>query len=367
MSMSSSSSVHANHDNDSRKNKNSDKSTAALSSILSSSNYFECLSLPVAIQPPSVIRRSFLKLSLLVHPDKNPNALAKEAFQTLSEAFEILYDGESQQSHLEEVLNEQEQQKRQQQPPPPPAARHEPSQTTNNEHENKREDSKATKKRKRTQHNWKEQRRRRREKTKQSASNSFSYKRWEDVVLEMKRREALEQAFVRNKSNQWLEKKVLRLVWKAMKVCRALDERAGCPPTFVNGLWAPLYEQEARKGSSLPFGFESRVVSRAVGTTVELIVVYRNIQTGEESETHPDPTIEGMIQKARKAEQTNKFRFKEEPRLFLGEIIEYLKEDHDYFDMDDDLLELEEEEKARNKPAATDTSSSYSKKPEYDY
>lgn len=54
------------------------------------------------------------------------------------------------------------------------------------------------------------------------------------------------------------------------------------------------------------------------------------------------------MEKARAAELTNEFRFHSEPRRFLGEIVDYLRDDHDYRDMDDEIAELEEEERARD-------------------
>ena len=164
-------------------------------------------------------------------------------------------------------------------------------------------------------------------------------------MKELKRREELEKCFLRRKSNERLERKVLGMVWRAMRLCRTLDERAGCPPTFVNGLWAPLFEQEVlRTNRALPEGWVYRWDDRIEPPRR----IYRNVVTGEESERHPNPNVESMLDKARKAEETNKFRFVQEPRLFLQEIVEYLREDHDYFDMDEDLKELEEEEKARD-------------------
>eukprot|EP00546_Thalassionema_frauenfeldii_P010187 CAMPEP_0178931184 /NCGR_PEP_ID=MMETSP0786-20121207/21754_1 /TAXON_ID=186022 /ORGANISM="Thalassionema frauenfeldii, Strain CCMP 1798" /LENGTH=220 /DNA_ID=CAMNT_0020608003 /DNA_START=145 /DNA_END=807 /DNA_ORIENTATION=- len=216
-----------------------------------------------------------------------------------------------------------------------------------------KEKKKQDKKRKRatTQHDWKHQK-------KKTAKNNQQpmYKSWEDVVKDLQRREQLEKEFLRKKSDEQLERKVQGLVWKAMKVCRSLDERAGCPASFVNGLWAPLYEQEARRSASLTEGWEIRhQYGRDQG-----VIIYRNIQTGEEYENHPDPRIESMLEKARKAELTNKFRFQDEPRLFLGEIVEYLREDHEYLGMDEDIDELEEEERARDNPSTR-------KESEYDY
>ena len=322
--------------------KEEEKSTT-LSSILDSSNCFQCLSLPLTIHPPATIRKAFLKLSLLVHPDKNSDLSAKEAFQILSEAFETLYDEQSQRIHLQEVLEEHKKQA-------------EEAKKSKAEETHFATASSASKKRRRNNKNeWRHRRQQKKSK------DEPDYKRWEDVVADLKRREELEKSFLKSKSDQYLEKKIMRLVWKGMKVCRTLDERAGCPPTFVNGLWAPLYEQEAiRSKPRLPDGWE-KVYHRRGEALDQFVIMYRNIQTGTEMEAHPDPVVDEMVQKAKKAEVTNKFRFTDEPRLFLGEIIEYLHDDHDYFDMDDDMQELEEEERARDNPTNNN------KQEEYDF
>lgn len=299
-----------------------------LSSILSASNSFECLSLPLRLHAPSVVRKQFLQLSIKVHPDKNSHELAKEAFQELSSSFEILYDEQSQRKHLEEVLAQKQEEKTKQKP----------ASTAN----------KTTSKKRKPE--WKQQQ----QAQKKKKAATPVYKRWEDVVADLRKREELEKEFVRRQSDERLERRVKGLTWKAMKICRSLDERAGCPPTFVNGLWAPLYEQEAIKlAGRLPEGWE-KVYRRN-----EEITVYRNIRTGEETQQNPDPKVEALVQKARAAEATNKFRFRGQTREFLGEIVEYLREDHDYFDMDDDMQELEEDEKAR--------STTNSSEADYDY
>jgi len=65
------------------------------------------LSLPLptsstSLYHPSKIRRSYLKTAVLVHPDKNPSLLAKEAFQVLSDAFECLYEEVSRRDNAKE-------------------------------------------------------------------------------------------------------------------------------------------------------------------------------------------------------------------------------------------------------------------------
>jgi hypothetical protein len=143
---------------------------------------------------------------------------------------------------------------------------------------------------------------------------------------------------VAGKSAGRLEWRVRGLTWKAMRVCRELDERAGCPGGFVNGLWAPLYEQEAGKVRPLPGGYEVRWDR----SSEPAAAIYRNVGTGEEGAAHPDEEIEAMRRKAREAMAGNEHGW-DEPRKFLDEIVKYLHEDHDYRDLDDDIAELDEE------------------------
>ena len=95
---------------------NSSKDTASeeiITSILLSSdpetNSFECFSFPLQRQEPSVVRKTFLRLSCKVHPDKTSHPQATEAFQKLSLAFETLYDADAQAKHLETILLEKQQ------------------------------------------------------------------------------------------------------------------------------------------------------------------------------------------------------------------------------------------------------------------
>ena len=321
--------------------------TDAIEKLLQSDpdeNSFECLGLALTPHEPSVVRKSFLKLSLKVHPDKNSHPQANEAFQILSAAFELLYDKQSQQTHLSEILEAQLNEKQKQQSSP---------------YDTKNKSSSATKKRPRPKEHWKEARKKKRQA--QQHQTPWAQRKWEDVVKELKRREQLEQQFIRSKSDQRMERRIQGMIWRAMKICRSLDERAGAPPTFVNGLWAPLYEQEVSQlygKSSLPSGWEQYWDNSAeLGRRI-----YRNVETREEQEAHPKPSVEQMFEKARKALASNKFSFHTQPRLFLGEIVEYLREDHEYHDMDDDLLELEQEEKAREAEANAGQSSN-----EYDF
>ena len=338
--------------------------------ILSSRNSYEIMSLAKGCWEPSTIRRQFLVLALKVHPDKQQHQLytnnnhknilisATEAFQKLSSAFEMLYNKETQKRHLEEILSKEE--------------------AELNTVGQQRSDAatRATEIKKRKQE-WREKRKQKiakREQKKQKRDNNNSgywseRRSWEDIVTEMKRREELERNFLSRKSNERLEKRIRGLIWQAMKLCRNLDLRAGCPPTFINGLWAPLYEHEVLQSSTLPDGWTIRYCQTTQQQPQQEPPpppnkrIYRYVTTGEEFDKHPIENVERLLQKARTAELTNKYRCHTEPRLFLNEIVEYLRDDHNYNDMDDDILELEEEERAR---ANHDDIASQSKK-EYDY
>lgn len=322
-------------------------SSSIIESILRSSpekNSFETFSLPLTDQNPSVIRQKFLKLALKVHPDKSTHHQSKEAFQILSSAFEILYDVESQKEHLQAV-----QQKAQQR--------------ISSSFANDDEDSKKKTKKRKTNHsknnNNRNDKRRQKKANKKSGDvwTAEKPRSWEDVVKELRRLDELERGFVRRKSDERHQRKIMGMIWKSMKVCRILDERAGCPSTFVNGLWAPLYEEEVLTSNrrSLPENWEIRWTTTTGDNDACSSVIseptrkriYRYTLTGEEYEAHPSPEVEALIEKARIALKTNNFSFHKEPRLFLNEIIEYLRDDHEYKDMDDDMMELEEEEKAR--------------------
>mmetsp|Transcript_44638 Transcript_44638/g.108270 ORF Transcript_44638/g.108270 Transcript_44638/m.108270 type:complete len:518 (+) Transcript_44638:61-1614(+) len=217
------------------------------------------------------------------------------------------------------------------------------------------------------QDHWKETRKKKKKEKREAPE--WAQRRWEDVVAEMKRREELEKQYIRSKSDQRMERRIKGMIWRAMKICRSLDERAGCPPTFVNGLWAPLYEQETFQlyKTSMPSGWEYYWDS-TTGDERPAKRIYRHMEKRQEQEEHPNPQIEQMFEKARKALATNKYSFYDEPRKFLDEIIEYLRDDHEYRDMDDDLLELQQEERYRDTiNASGNNSSSQQQEREYDF
>ena len=229
-------------------------------------NSFESFGLELKLHEPSLIRRTYYKLSLKVHPDKNDHSQSKEAFQKLTNAFEILYDLERQTEHLEHIRLEKSKQEQQD---TKEAAR----------------DAEHKAKRRKTKHDWKEERRKKKEQ--QNQQPQWAERKWEDVVKELRRREQLEQEFRQRHSNARLEKRIQGMIWHAMRVCRALDEKAGCPPTFVNGLWAPLYEQEVfREHSPLPQDWEwawDKTVEEQQLLQQARRRVYRNVVTGEET------------------------------------------------------------------------------------
>ena len=260
--------------------------------------------LPVRIYEPSEIRKAFYKLSLKVHPDKNPTLnQSKEAFQKLSQAFEILYDIQSQRQHYHEIQLQQQQQQQEQKEQQKSKKRKQPTPNKND---------------------WKERAKAKKKTKHEESQTKYRYRTWEDVVKDLKRREELEKAFIRTKSDERFEKRIKGLIWKAMKICRTLDERAGCPSTFVNGLWFPLYEQTEiiqiykHQNFGLPDGYEYRWdISERILKGDERIPakrIYRNIETGKESEIHPNPRIEELLQKVKNAELTNKYRFYTQPR-----------------------------------------------------
>ena len=75
----------------------------AVSWILAAKNAFEILGLPVSLEPDvASLRLRYRKLSLLVHPDKNPKSPteASDAFQRLSEASRVLIDDTERQNLL---------------------------------------------------------------------------------------------------------------------------------------------------------------------------------------------------------------------------------------------------------------------------
>jgi curved DNA-binding protein CbpA len=69
------------------------------------SAFYEILGLPI-LTTETEIRKAYLALSLLVHPDKNGNEVAAmEAFQMLQRAYETLVDPKKRRDHAREDMN----------------------------------------------------------------------------------------------------------------------------------------------------------------------------------------------------------------------------------------------------------------------
>jgi len=152
--------------------------------ILNSKNHFERLQLGVASNiEPSIVRQSYKIIALQVHPDKCLDPKATEAFQLLSEAFELLYDKKSQRDYFLKISSA-----------------------------GKKIHNKRKKKRKETTPTW------------QKPS-------WEEVKRDLKRRkeqeEALREKFVENVKSKFNTRKVLRDLITASRACEDLDARIG--------------------------------------------------------------------------------------------------------------------------------------------
>jgi len=71
-------------------------------------SHFEVLGLqPIPISDASNLRARYKRLSLLVHPDKNPDPDAAECFQRLSAALSVLSNEKSQKQLLQEMFPDQ--------------------------------------------------------------------------------------------------------------------------------------------------------------------------------------------------------------------------------------------------------------------
>lgn len=68
--------------------------------ILSASNHFVLLELPVQATDVKIVKKQYKRLALLVHPDKCSHEHASEAFKKLTVAFDCLSDVNQQSSYL---------------------------------------------------------------------------------------------------------------------------------------------------------------------------------------------------------------------------------------------------------------------------
>jgi len=187
--------------------------------VLRAGSFFERLGLPVAKATPSEVRRAYHGRAIRCHPDKSAHAQAKEAFQALSEAFEELYDAESQRRYLEAELERE-------------FAALAPQRKGGGDGGQKRaaaggggdrgEGGKA-----------KHARKEARKKEKQ-----WYEAHWEDVERELQRREASERrlraAFVSTQSSRFAEREQEKQVRKLSSICRNLDNAAD---VSFNRLW----------------------------------------------------------------------------------------------------------------------------------
>lgn len=55
--------------------------------ILSAPDFYAVLGVAQSTDDEAIIRKAYLKLSIIVHPDKNKHALATEAFQRVAEGW----------------------------------------------------------------------------------------------------------------------------------------------------------------------------------------------------------------------------------------------------------------------------------------
>lgn len=218
-------------------------SSSSIDTILTSSSYYSILSLPPLPTPPSSIRKQYLKIARLVHPDKNDDKRAHECFQILSTAFEVLYDENSQSSYLKELKEEEEfieEGKKRKKPDPS---------------------------------DWKSK--------KKPKNNIPEYKKWEDLERDLRTREALELQFLSSLSTASHDKRLRKLILKAQKITRNLDELAGCPEGWVNPIWSDLIENEILC-EGLPEGWRKQYDSKRE------LCVFREIESGVVKDEHPD-------------------------------------------------------------------------------
>jgi curved DNA-binding protein CbpA len=235
----------------------------AIANILASDDFFARLGLPRQKAEPAEVRRTYRRRALQCHPDKTDHPRANEAFQQLSEAFECLHEEKSQAAYLRTALQ---------------------------------------------QHRREEQRHQKRKRgdggggdgKKRSAAGGTWYQRarsWADIERELARREEAERVmraqFVASQSSKFNSREAERLLLRAQKICRTLDERR--TSDAVNPLWATLVEQEAAAAAlfeDLPEGWEAR---RSHGG----VLYYFHAKTGQSSSVHPDPAVAAERERAR--------------------------------------------------------------------
>ena len=227
-----------------------------ISSIITSgAEFFARLGLPPQKTTPADVRRAYRRRALVCHPDKTDHPRANEAFQQLSEAFECLHDENKQATYVRTAMRQQERQA----------------------HKRRRHDEGEGSKKRRAG---------------ASAAEATWYQRarsWADIERELARREEAErivrERFVADQSSKFNCRETERLLLRAQKICRTLDERksGGGADTEVNPLWATLVEQEAAAAAiseDLPEGWEARQSHNST-------LYYFHARTGQSSAVHP--------------------------------------------------------------------------------
>lgn len=160
------------------------QSATLIEKIALSSNFFEVLGFVTPLTGNLIekrcVRLRFREYAILVHPDKTVSKGATEAFQRILEAFEVLYNEDTQALYLEKLNSEKT--------PVKGAYR---------------------KKRKR----------------------ESKLKSWIEVEFELMRREkeeaVLREKFISKNADLYQRKKLERLLKKCESICREMDERVG--------------------------------------------------------------------------------------------------------------------------------------------
>ena len=260
--------------------------------ILATRCFFARLALPRCKATPADVRKQYRQRALLCHPDKSTHPRAKDAFQSLSEAFECLYDERLQAAYLSRTSGV---------------------------------GAGAGKKKRKGGP----------DETGSGTGAETWYARarsWADIERELQRREEAERRlrakFVSTMSSRFADHESERLLQRAQGICRTLDERAGNGP---NPMWAVLVQRElvAQAEAMLPDGWEIRR-SASEGT------YYHCASSGITTFAHPDQKVE-----AARAALSDVHDFQQEPVLEkLRTLLDYLRDVHDFCDLEDDYVEL---------------------------
>ena len=316
--------------------------SAALLEILETEDFFLRLGLPPRQKAaPADVRKSYRKRALLCHPDKVDHPRANEAFQALSEAFECLHDEASQAIYIQQL------------------AAH------------------ASGKRKRPSHGGGGGKKR----GGGGGGRQRPARSWADIERDLARKEEAERRlraqFVTSQSSRFNEQAGQRLLERAQKICRTLDERSG--RTELNPLWAAQLQAEMPRRPEdevkLPPGWECRVDA----ASSRLYYFMRDPNTGaaQAAMRWEHPNAEVAAERARIAELVAAAEGGEGggaaggggggAREKLQRMLEYLHTTHDYHDLDDEVTELDEETAAAGSGAAAASGGGGLAADEYDY